>query len=73
MTYEESFAKLEEIKSKLENPETKFDETLKLYEESVKWTKICLDLLKESEGKILVVKEEIDGLVEKPLNTNIQE
>ena len=73
MTYEESFAKLEEIKAKLENPETKFDEALKLYEESVKWTKTCLDLLKESEGKILVVKEEIDRLVEKPLSTTTQE
>jgi len=68
MTFEESFAKLEAIKSALENPETNFDESIKLYEESVKWTKICLDILKQCEGKISVVKSEIDGLVEKPLD-----
>ena len=66
MTFEESFKKLEDIKSKLENPETSFDDALKLYSESVKWTKSCLDILNECEGKITAVKEEIDGLVEKP-------
>lgn len=66
MTFEESFKKLEDIKSKLENPETSFDEALKLYSESVQWTKSCLDILNECEGKITAVREEIDGLVEKP-------
>ena len=68
MTFEESFAKLEEIKTKLENPETSFDEALKLYNESVGWTKSCLEILNECEGKITAVKEQIDGLIEKPLN-----
>ena len=68
MTFEESFAKLENIKSKLENPETSFDEALKLYNESVDWTKSCLEILSECEGKITAVKEEIDALIEKPLS-----
>ncbi len=67
MTFEESFSKLEKIKEALENPETKFDEALKLYSESVEWTKNCLDILNECEGKISVVKAQIDGLIEKPL------
>ena len=67
MTFEQSFSKLEEIKTKLESPETSFDESLKLYSESVKWTKSCLDILSECEGKITAVKQEIDGLIEKPL------
>lgn len=67
MTFEESFSKLETIKSALENPETSFDEALKLYGESVKWTKNCLEILNECEGKITAIKSEIDGLVEKPL------
>lgn len=70
MTFEESLNKLEEIKTKLENPETSFDESLKLYSESVKWTKSCLDILNECEGKITAVKAEIDGLIEKPLKVN---
>ena len=68
MTFEESYKKLVEIKDKLENPETQFDEALKVYEESVEYTKNCLDLLKSAEGKITVIKSEIDKLVEKPLN-----
>ncbi len=68
MTFEESFAELEKIKMALENPETGFDESFKLYSESVKWTKNCLDILNECEGKISVVKAQIDRLVEKPLD-----
>lgn len=68
MTFEESFAKLEDIKNSLENPETSFDDAIKLYGESVKWTKNCLDILNECEGKITAIKSQIDGLVEKPLD-----
>lgn len=68
MKYEEAFEKLNTIKQKLENPEITLDESIKLYSDSVKYTKICLDTLKETEGKILVIKNEIDGLVEKPLD-----
>ena len=68
MKYEEAFEKLNVIKAKLENPEITLDESIKLYNDSVKYTKICLDTLKETEGKILVIKNEIDGLVEKPLD-----
>ena len=68
MTFEESFSELEKIKDALENPETSFDEAYKLYSDSVKWTKNCLDILKECEGKISVVKAQIDGLIEKPLD-----
>ena len=68
MTFEESFAKLENIKTKLENPETSFDEALKLYNDSVNWIKACLDILSECEGKITAVKQQIDGLIEKPLS-----
>lgn len=68
MTFEESYAKLEEIKMKLESPEISFDEALKLYNESVGWTKNCLDILSECEGKITAVKSEIDGIIEKPID-----
>ena len=67
MKFEESFKNLEDIKTKLENPETSLDESLKLYGESVKWTKNCLDILSECEGKITAIKQEIDGIIEKPL------
>ncbi len=68
MKYEEALQKLNEIKDKLDNPEITLDESLALYEESVKYTKICLDTLKSADGKISVIKKEIDKLVEKPLD-----
>ncbi|MBE5755514.1 MAG: exodeoxyribonuclease VII small subunit [Clostridia bacterium] len=68
MTFEESYEKLVKIKDSLENPETTLDESIKLYEESVKHTKTCLDLLSETEGKISVIKAEVDKLIEKPLD-----
>ena len=68
MTFEESYEKLNKIKEDLENPETTLDESIKLYEESVKHTKTCLDLLSSTEGKISVIKAEIDKLIEKPLD-----
>ena len=68
MKYEESLEKLNNIKDKLDSSEITLDESLELYEESVKYTKICLDTLKSADGKIVAIKKEIDKLVEKPLD-----
>lgn len=68
MNFEEALEKLNSIKEKLDNPNITLDDSLKLYEESVEYTKICLEKLKSTEGKISVIKEELDDLIEKPLN-----
>ncbi len=70
MEFEKSFAKLEEIKSRLEASDISLDESVKLYEESVLCTKNCIDALKGTEGKITKVRAELDGLVEVPLDEN---
>ena len=67
MTFEESLDKLTKIKEQLDREDITLDESVELYKESVELTKTCLDLLKSTEGKISVVKAEIDKLVEKPL------
>lgn len=67
MKFEEALEKLNTIKESLENPNITLDESIKLYKESVDCTKICLEMLKDTEGKIVAIKSEIDGLVEKPL------
>ena len=59
---------LNKIKEELENPDITLDKSLELYKESVEYTKICLDTLKDADGKILVIKNEIDKLIEKPLD-----
>ncbi|MFI3167619.1 MAG: exodeoxyribonuclease VII small subunit [Bacillota bacterium] len=66
MKFEEGTKKLDEIISKLESEETSFEESIALFENGVKITKQCLDVLQESKGKITKIKEELDGLVETP-------
>ena len=68
MEYEEAIEKLNKIEEALENPDITLDESIKLYEESIEYTKLCLEKLKETDGKILVIKNELDNLVEKPLD-----
>lgn len=68
MNYEEALEKLNKIKDELDSPSITLDKALSLYEESVKYTKLCLDLLKSADGKIVAIKQEMDALVEKPIN-----
>lgn len=70
MTFEEALQKLNDIKDQLDSPEITLDKSISLYEESVKYTKLCLDMLKETEGKIVAVKSEIDKIIEKPLDAD---
>lgn len=68
MNFEESVKRLEEIVKCLESGETKLDEVNALFSEGAKITKDCYKMLNESKGKITVLREELDKLVEKPLN-----
>lgn len=70
MKFEEALEKLNNIKDRLDSPSVTLDESIELYKESVELTKTCMDLLKSTEGKIVAIKQEIDGLIEKPLITN---
>lgn len=62
MTYEEAVKNLEEILAKLESGEISLDEALKLFEKSVELSKICFDKIKQTEGKIEIIKKELDAL-----------
>ena len=66
MTYEEAFAKLEEIANKLSIGDVGLEEATKLFEEAVKLSKICYEKLKQTEGNLLVFKGELENL--KPLS-----
>ena len=68
MELEKALQRLEEIKTLLENPEISLDEAIKLYEESVKYTKESIEQLRETEGKIVAIKTELDSVVEQSLN-----
>lgn len=68
MEFEVALSKLNEIKEKLDSPDITLDESIKLYEKSITYTKTCIDKLKEADGKIVVLKSELDGVFEKPFN-----
>lgn len=52
MTYQQASAKLDEILSKLQEPDVEIDEALKLYEEGLHVAKKCESLLKQAENKL---------------------
>ena len=61
LTFEQALTKLEEVVKKLENKEINLDEAVKLYNEGLEISKVCYELLKESE-KLIVEKMTEAGL-----------
>ncbi|NLN50380.1 MAG: exodeoxyribonuclease VII small subunit [Acholeplasmataceae bacterium] len=61
LTFEQALTKLEEVVKKLENKEINLDEAVKLYNEGLELSKVCYELLKESE-KLIVEKMTEAGL-----------
>ena len=71
MTFEEGTKKLEEIISALDSEKTTLEQSIALFEEGVKISKECLEILNTSKGKITVIKEQFDGIVEVSLQDNV--
>jgi len=65
MTFEELTKKLEEIVGKLESGNLSLDEMSKLFSEGTEITKKCYTILNEKKGKVTVLREELNQLVEK--------
>ena len=68
MTYEQAIEELNKIAKQLESPDIKLEEAIKLFEKSIELTKLCYDKLKETEGKIVMLKKEQDKMLEVPLD-----
>ncbi len=65
MTFEELTKKLEEIVGRLESGTLSLDEMSKLFAEGTEITKKCYAILNEKKGKVTVLREELNQLVEK--------
>lgn len=61
LTYEEAFSRLEEIVRKLESGEAGLDESLRLFEEGIKLSRICNERLNEAEARIEKLVRQADG------------
>ena len=57
-TFEQAYARLEKIAAKLSENDVSLDETIILYEEGIKLSKICADALKSAKQKIEVLENE---------------
>jgi len=66
LTFEQAVARLEDIVKKLELGETPIDESLKLFEEAIRLSRYCNDILIKAEQKVMMLVESKDGtMVEK--------
>ncbi len=63
-TFEDSFKRLEKILEKLESDDCTLDETISLYEEGLKLTKICYDKLNTAELRIKEINKNLKGGLE---------
>lgn len=66
-TFEEGILELEKIVSDLENGDMSLDDSMKKFEEGMKLSKYCGDLLDNAEKKITIVLEKNGELVEEDL------
>ncbi len=62
MTYEQAVKELENILNSLENQDTSLDEAMRLFEKSVELSKICFDKIKQTQGKVEIIKKELDQI-----------
>ena len=70
-TFEESLNRLQEISNLLESEEIGLNESIKLYEEGIKLSKVCYESLKKAELKVIELKKDLEkDLNEKKDNTN---
>ena len=74
INFEDALERLEEIVKRLEEGNLGLDESLKVFEEGIKLSKICASKLDEAEKKIeILIKSEVGANVIKPFEEFNQE
>lgn len=67
--FETAIARLEEIVETLEKGELPLEQSLKLFEEGIKLSRICSARLEEAERKVeVLLKDKAGNLVKKPFD-----
>jgi len=64
LNFEEAMKKLEEIANELEKNDLDLDASVSKFEEGMKLSKQCSQMLEEAEKKITILLKTEDGLVE---------
>ncbi len=61
LTFEEAMDKLEQISGKLEQGDVSLEDSIKLYTEGMRLSKICNDKIEKIEKKIAMLAEDATG------------
>lgn len=72
-TFEESLGDLEKIVKQLEDGDLPLDQSLKLFEEGVKLSRLCRERLSRAERRIELLTKEGDSLVVESFAGNSEE
>ncbi|MGN0789711.1 MAG: exodeoxyribonuclease VII small subunit [Christensenellales bacterium] len=64
MKFEQSMKELEAIIEKMENPDTSFEELVRLYEKGVELSNFCTQTIKNAQAKITLLKEGKEEVVD---------
>lgn len=68
-SFEESIKKLEDIANELESGELDLDASVKKFEEGIKLSKKCGEILEKAEKKITILLEDGDDIKEENFDT----
>ena len=63
MKFEEALAKLEEAVRLLEGGKLTLDESIEKYEDTLKYVRICKEMLEKAEQKVKILTASADGTV----------
>lgn len=66
-TFEEAMIELEKIVAELENGDLTLDESMKKFEDGMKASKYCTEILDKAEKKIVTILEKNSEIVEEEL------
>ena len=61
LSFEKAMEKLEQIVKKLENGDLELEDALEKFEQGMKYSKYCLDVLDRTEKKITLLMQDEDG------------
>ena len=70
ITFEEALSKLENIVKQLEGGEATLEESLHLFEEGIKLSGLCSNLLKNAKQKVEILIETADGVKKEDFSSN---
>lgn len=70
LTFEQALSKLEFIVKELESGEAELEQSLLLFEEGIRLSGICSNLLKSAKQKVNILIESADGIKKEEFSSN---